>query len=186
MLARHLAMALFGTALASAPALAQTQAPSSTTSPPAVNQPSTTGAPAPNMNFMTQEQPGQWRASKLEGLDVYNNNNEKIGDIGELIVDSNGQVQAVVIGVGGFLGLGEHDVAVPFREIKLVIEPRASAAASNTAPPASPASPGTTAPSTTGSTTSTTADMNRSTPDHAMLNMTKDQLTAAPEFKYSR
>jgi hypothetical protein len=82
--------------------------------------------------------------------------------------------------------LGEHDVAVPFREIKLMIEPRASTAASNTAPPASPASPGTTAPSTTGSTTSTTADMNRSTPDHAMLNMTKDQLTAAPEFKYSR
>src|ERR687891_401141 len=52
---------------------------------------------------------GQWRASKLMGLDVYNEANEKLGDINEIILDKNGKVSAVVIGVGGFLGMGEHD-----------------------------------------------------------------------------
>jgi sporulation protein YlmC with PRC-barrel domain len=49
---------------------------------------------------------GNWRASKLMGLDVYNAANEKLGDINELILDKNGKVNAVVIGVGGFLGRG--------------------------------------------------------------------------------
>ena len=78
-------------------------------------------------SWMTQEQPGQWRASKLDGLNVYNQNNEKIGDISELIVDSSGTIQAVVVGVGGFLGLGERDVAIPFDQIKFVNEPLAVA-----------------------------------------------------------
>ena len=109
--------------------------------------------------WMTQEQPGQWRASKLEGLDVYNQNNEKIGDISELIVDSSGKIQAVVIGVGGFLGMGERDVAVPMDQIKFVNEPRAVATTTTTgsstvatAPNApatatAPATPGTVSPS---------------------------------------
>src|SRR5580700_8772400 len=64
-------------------------------------------------NWMTQEASGQWRASKMIGLNVYNNDNEKIGDISELIVDRNGKVAAVVVGAGGFLGIGERDVAIP-------------------------------------------------------------------------
>ena len=48
-------------------------------------------------NWITQEGSGQWRASKLEGLDVYNDNNEKIGDISELLVDSSGKIQAVIV-----------------------------------------------------------------------------------------
>jgi PRC-barrel domain len=48
-------------------------------------------------------------------LDVYSSNNsDKIGDIGELILDSSGKVQAVVIGVGGYLGIGKRAIAVPF------------------------------------------------------------------------
>jgi len=200
MLLKHLSTALLGTALMAMPALAQTQPSGSAAGSSSMN----------TNNWMTQEQPGQWRASKLEGLDVYNNNNEKVGDISELLVDSSGKIQAVVIGVGGFLGMGEHDVAVPFDQIKLMSEPRAGATASNTttgtagmtgagtAGTAGPAgtTAGTTAnntaaaPATTGSTAgaTTTADnsMNRSAPDHALLNMTKDQLKAAPEFKYNR
>ena len=194
MLSKHLAMALFGTALIAMPALAQTQPSGSSASPSAGSM--STG------NWMTQEQPGQWRASKLEGLDVYNNNNEKIGDISELLVDQSGKIQAVVIGVGGFLGMGEHDVAVPFDQIKLMTEPRAGATAANTTttgtagmntagtarPAGTTAGTTTTAPATTGSTSSTTSSntMARSAPDHALLDMTKDQLKAAPEFKYSR
>lgn len=148
--------------------------------------------------LMTQEQPGQWRASKLEGLNVYNNNDEKIGDISELIVDSSGKIQAVIVGVGGFLGIGERDVAVPFDQIKFVNEPRANANSSNTGAAGANASAGatgtappsgtTTAPAnpTATGTPATGNNANRSAPDHAMLNMTKDQLKAVPEFKYAR
>jgi sporulation protein YlmC with PRC-barrel domain len=208
MLAKHLALALLGTTLIAAPALAQTNQPTgSTTAPPA----SSTAAPAQmnTGNWMTQEQPGQWRASKLEGLDVYNQNNEKIGDISELLVDSSGKIQAVVVGVGGFLGIGERDVALPFDQIKFINEPRAVATATTTdgtaattpnapatprapATATAPAAPGAspTAPTTTGTVATDRPADNaaRSAPDHAMLttNMTKDQLKAAPEFKYAR
>ncbi len=186
MLAKHLAMALLGTALVSAPALAQTQPSGSTSTAPSASQSSAMSSG----NWMTQEQPGQWRASKLDGVNVYNNNNEKIGDISELIVDQSGKIQAVVIGVGGFLGMGEHDVAVPFDQIKFSNEPRAATTASNTTTTGTAGTAGTTAPSTTGSVATTTGanadNANRSAPDHAILNMTKDQLKAAPEFKYKR
>lgn len=199
MVAKHLAVALLGSALIAAPALAQTSSGSGTTT-----NPSTSTAPAMNTNTgsssmgsgntMTQMQPGQWRASKLEGLNVYNNNNEKIGDISELLVDESGKIQAVVVGVGGFLGMGEHDVAIPFEQVKFVNEPRANASAANTAPAGTGnTATTTTAPNTTGSvapstgtaaTTGSAAD--RSAPDHAMVNMTKDQLKGMPEFKYNR
>jgi sporulation protein YlmC with PRC-barrel domain len=202
MFAKHLALALLGTTLMAAPVLAQTSPPAgSTTAPPA----GSTAAPAQmnTGNWLTQEQPGQWRASKLEGLDIYNQNNEKIGDISELLVDSSGKIQAVVVGVGGFLGIGERDVAIPFDQIRLVNEPRAVATTATTTDPnapaaprataTAPAAPGTvspTAPTTTGTVaTDRPADAAaRATPDHAMLttNMTKDQLKAAPEFKYAR
>ena len=74
---------------------------------------------------------GEWRTSKLIGLNVYNDNNEKLGDINELLIDKSGKVQAVVIGVGGFLGMGEHSVAVAFDQVKFVNEPVAYAAGSS-------------------------------------------------------
>jgi len=55
---------------------------------------------------------GEWQSSKLIHMNVYNAQNEKIGDIKELMLDKSGKVEDVVIGVGGFLGMGEHDVAV--------------------------------------------------------------------------
>src|ERR1700712_588149 len=157
---KQIAFALVGSAVLAGPVLAET-------------------APAPNNGqFVTQEKAGQWRASKLRGLNVYNNNNEKIGDINELLVDGTGKVAAVVIGVGGFLGMGEHDVAVPFDQIKFTNESRREAKKDETKKNAS---------DTTGSPrTSNTAgaDANRAAPDHAVLNATKDQLKAAPQFKY--
>jgi sporulation protein YlmC with PRC-barrel domain len=91
-------------------------------------QPSQPTAPSPQIGageWITQSQPDQWQASNLEGLDVYSSNNgDKIGDIGELILDSSGKVQAVVIGVGGYLGIGKRAIAVPFGQIRFVNEPR--------------------------------------------------------------
>lgn len=143
---------------------------------------------------MTQMQPGQWRASKLEGLNVYNENNEKIGDISEMLVDESGKIQAVVIGVGGFLGIGERNVAIPFEQVKFVMEPRATASTGTTGTTGTAGmgnNATTTAPSTTGSTAGTTAatdadSANRTGPDHAMVSMTKEQLQNMPEFKMSR
>lgn len=138
---------------------------------------------------MTQIQPGQWRASQMDGLDVYNQNNEKIGDISEMLVDQSGKIQAVVVGVGGFLGIGERNVAIPFEQVRFVNEPRTTAATTTTGTAGTGGT--TTAPSTTGSTAGTTAQTgadtaNRTSPDHAMVNMTKEQLQAMPEFRMSR
>src|SRR3954463_3849458 len=121
---KTIALALATTILSST-VWAQTNPPAPSSTPP------TTAAPAQSGQFLTQEKPGQWRASKLKGLDVYNNSNEKIGDIREVLLNRDGKVEAVVIGVGGFLGLGEHDVAVPFSEVKFVDQPRTSNTSEN-------------------------------------------------------
>jgi sporulation protein YlmC with PRC-barrel domain len=127
---------------------------------------------------------GNWRASKLVGLKVYNDNNESVGSINDLLADKNGAIKAVVIGVGGFLGVGEHLVAVPFDKIKFSDE---AVAYTGTAAPGAN-KPGTTtgaAPTTAPPATATASKPNPWYPDHAVFNATKDELKAMPEFKYS-
>jgi sporulation protein YlmC with PRC-barrel domain len=163
-------LAAAAAALMSSAALAQTVQPSTTVT--------ATTATVSATNWMTQETAGQWRASKMVGLNVYNSNNEKIGDIAELIVDQSGKLEAVVIGAGGFLGIDQRDVAVPFGQINWVFQPMPSSRVNNS-----------TIPYTTGAGAGTAPIRNdgpRSYPDHAVLNMTKDQLKAAPAFKFSR
>jgi sporulation protein YlmC with PRC-barrel domain len=75
---------------------------------------------------------GEWRASKLVGVNVYNDANEKIGDINDVILDKSGKVENVVLGVGGFLGMGEHYVAVAYDKLKWSNEPPRSTTASTT------------------------------------------------------
>jgi sporulation protein YlmC with PRC-barrel domain len=130
-----------------------------------------------------------WRASKVVGLNVYNDNNEKIGSINDLLMDKSGNVKAAVIGVGGFLGMGAHLVAVSFDKIKFSDEPVAYTGAANTMPPGAnrPSSTTTTgSTATTGSSPATTPSKpNPWYPDHAVFNATRDELKALPEFKYS-
>jgi hypothetical protein len=165
-----LILATAAASLMSSTAFAQTPSPSAGSPAPAVIATTTTVT-----NWMTQEGAGQWRGSKLIGLNVFNDANEKVGDISELILDRSGKLDAVVIGAGGFLGLGQHDVAVPYGQITWSYQPVASSRSG-------------TPTVTTGAAGSTTqrSEGPRSYPDHAVLNMTKDQLKAAPEFKYSR
>jgi sporulation protein YlmC with PRC-barrel domain len=145
-------------------------------------------AQTPSGPFMTEMKSGMWRASKLHDLNVYNNDNEKVGDINELLLDQSGKVEAVVIGVGGFLGLGEHNVAVPFEQIKWSNEPVRSARVST---PPTPPVPGARVDvpdrsDITGAIRSTAAEQaRRGYPDHAIISMTRDQLRAAPTFKYA-
>ena len=64
-------------------------------------------------------QTGEMRASKLIGTSVKNQAGESIGDINEVVLTKEGQIAAVVIGVGGFLGIGEREVAVSFESLRL-------------------------------------------------------------------
>lgn len=56
----------------------------------------------------------------LEGSTVYGINDERIGDIGEIMVDDQGMIQEVVVEVGGFLGIGEKPVAIPFDQMSVL------------------------------------------------------------------
>ena len=120
---------------------------------------------------------GQWRSSKLIGVDVYNNANEKVGDISEILLDTSGKITGVIIGVGGFLGLGQHDVLVTMDQLKFVNEPITRTTTTVTTaptggPPAAPARP-------------VRAANEQWYPDHAVINATKDQLKGMPAFKYN-
>jgi len=113
----------------------------------------------------------EWQASKLIHMNVYNAQNEKIGDIKELLIDKSGKIETVAIAVGGFLGMGERDVAVKFDQLKWNNEPAKSTNSSST--------------TTTGS-AQTRQTKDRNYPDHAVLNATKDQLKAMPQFDYNK
>lgn len=60
-----------------------------------------------------------WLMSDVYKATVYDANNNKIGQVDNLILSSDGQIKTAVIGVGGLLGVGEKDVAVPFSQLKV-------------------------------------------------------------------
>jgi len=124
-----LSAALLGAA--AAPSFAQM---SPTTPPP--SNPSIATAPA-TVDAM--------KGTTIIGTDIKNSADETIGEIDDVVVDSDGKIQHVVVSVGGFLGVGTRYVAVPWSDIRF--------------------------------------DRGR---EVALLNMTKDQLKAAPEYKYNR
>ena len=180
MIAKYAIAGVAGTALLASVAFAQS---------PATSDKTTQNSPTTTMSDTSTTSPssfqGHWRASKLVGLSVYNEKNESVGSINDMLTDKNGKITAVVIGVGGFLGVGEHLVAVPFEKVKFSTEPVAYTGASNA--PASGAGGTTTRPgTTTGAATAPAASKpNPWWPDHAIFNATKEELKAMPEFKYS-
>src|SRR6476659_6432682 len=154
------------------PALAQSNPPASAANPAAAATVTTT-APRAQSNL--------WRSAKLIGLNVYNDKNEKLGDINEILLDKSGKVEGVVIGVGGFLGMGEHDIKVDMSKLKFVDEPvRTSATTSTTTTT-------TTGEATRPATTTTTRSTEKQWyPNHAVLSgASKEQLKSMPQFKYN-
>jgi sporulation protein YlmC with PRC-barrel domain len=171
MLAKYMTAGLIGSALLATVAFAQT---------PTATGDKATMAPATASESSFQ---GNWRASKVVGLSVYNDKNESLGSINDLLMDKSGNIKAVVIGVGGFLGVGEHLVAIPLEKIKFVNEPvvyTGTASGAGTSGSSRPAST-----TTTGAAPVATSKPNPWYPDHAMFNATKDELKAMPEFKYA-
>lgn len=144
MMRMQLAVGFAATALLAGSALAQTTAPTQPVGPGQV---------------MTQMPPDLMRGSQLMGIDVYGADNQKIGDIDEVLVDRQGKIHGLVVGVGGFLGIGQKDVAIPFDQVQWMSNQEVQASAStpqrtNTADMTVPstATGGAGQPATTGST----------------------------------
>jgi sporulation protein YlmC with PRC-barrel domain len=70
----------------------------------------------------TSNYSGQISVSDLLNENVVNDANEKVGDINDLLIDSKGKVAAVIVGVGGFLGMGEKDVALTFDQLSFATD----------------------------------------------------------------
>ncbi|WP_314947451.1 PRC-barrel domain-containing protein [Bradyrhizobium cosmicum] len=172
MLMKSIAAGLAGTALFATVAFAQS--------------PTATTDKAPSATTTITTASNEWRVSKMSGVKVYNEANENIGSINDLLMDKSGAIKIAVIGVGGFLGMGEHLVAVPYEKLKFVNEAVAYTGAGTNPgakPPASTttgAATGTDRPATT-----TTSSASKWYPDHAVFNASKDELKNMPEFKYS-
>jgi sporulation protein YlmC with PRC-barrel domain len=131
---------------------------------------------------------GQWRLNKTIGLDVYNQSNEKLGDISELLLDQSGKIQTAILGVGGFLGVGERLVAVNFDQLTFVDHPIEQKVGSTTqAPSTSTKNANLSTQTTTGTATVRSARSadEKWYPDHAIVNITADQLKAMNQFKYN-
>jgi sporulation protein YlmC with PRC-barrel domain len=95
---------------------APTTAPSGT--PPAASTAPRAAAPAAATPAARHMREHEMRASKLIGSSIHDASDQKIGSVTDLIVDRDGKVTEVVVGVGGFLGAGEKNVAVKMADLK--------------------------------------------------------------------
>jgi sporulation protein YlmC with PRC-barrel domain len=113
---------------------------------------------ATSAGSITQQQAGEYLADDMIGASVRNAQNENIGSVSDIVIDGEGRVKAMVVSVGGFLGIGDKHVAIPWNDVHVQ-----------------------TKSGTTGSTAAGAAEALRN--PMLTVNMTKDQLKQAPEFK---
>jgi sporulation protein YlmC with PRC-barrel domain len=71
-------------------------------------------------NTITAQKPDEWLATRLRGTSVLGSDGVKIGSVDDILIDRSGSIKALVIGVGGFLGIGAKDVAIPFKQFQVV------------------------------------------------------------------
>lgn len=132
-----MAAAVLLASTAIAPAYAQTQpatpappAPAAPAAPadPAAKPADSAATPAPKTgsdsaaasgSYLTEQAETQISANDYIGKPVYNAEDKSIGDVNDLIMEEDGGIVAAVIGVGGFLGIGEKDVAVPMEKLTM-------------------------------------------------------------------
>jgi sporulation protein YlmC with PRC-barrel domain len=161
-------------ALAAGTVVAQTSSP-----------PTPAPAPAPAINEKAVSNlagQGKWRASKVIGVDIYGPDDKKVGDVTEILLDKNGKIEMITVGVGGFLGIGSKDVAIPFADVDWSDQPLQVA---NSPPPSTlttpPAPSGAASPPPPSVATARAPQMY---PDHGKISHTKEQLTSAPAVTY--
>ena len=78
----------------------------------------TTSTTATTGEVVTHQKQGELRANSVIGMRVQGGQDEKIGKINDLVIDESGQVSAAVISIGGFLGIGDKVVAVPWQKVR--------------------------------------------------------------------
>ncbi|MGP0089849.1 MAG: PRC-barrel domain-containing protein [Xanthobacteraceae bacterium] len=101
------------------PVLAQSLTPRANQSTTETSSSMSSGA-APEAHVIVSQSSNQWLVSKFEGSDVLGSDNQKIGSVTDILFDEAGKIDAYVVGVGGFLGIGEKDVALAPSSFQLV------------------------------------------------------------------
>ena len=97
-------------ATAEAPAVKGDKPTAESTSPAATTDETKTAAI--DKSQLTEIPAGEIRSEELVGTTVYGANNENVGEIGDVVLSTDGKVDSIIIDVGGFLGIGEKEVAV--------------------------------------------------------------------------
>src|SRR5215212_1833277 len=166
-------------------------------------------APTPP-GFLTAPPPGSMRASDVIGTEVIGSDIRRLGTIDDVVLDRGGTVAAVVIGTGGFLGIGEKKVAVPYEALlwNYDVDPTTGPSSSTTGGAPQPGGgapqtrsavttdPGPANPNATGTVGdpaqpaeglrpqgATVPVTGGGEPKRAVLRMTVEELRNAPEFK---
>ncbi|MCZ8179341.1 MAG: PRC-barrel domain-containing protein [Rhizobium sp.] len=138
------AAALLGSTAIAPFAIAQDAGTGATTTPPAATSGADTMTPAPatpdassgsmgttaqapaassaSGTYLTEQAENHISVNDFMGQAIYTSDNQSIGEINDLLVEDNGYVVAAVVGVGGFLGIGEKNVAIPFDKITITRE----------------------------------------------------------------
>ncbi|MBA5779456.1 PRC-barrel domain-containing protein [Stappia sp. F7233] len=105
-------------AFAVAPAFAEETTPMQQGTGPAeaatASPQAATAAQMQDLGFLTQQENGQWLANSYIGQPVTNSEQEVLGDVADLLIGPNGEVTGALVSIGGFLGIGEKIVALPF------------------------------------------------------------------------
>jgi PRC-barrel domain len=139
-------------------AMAQASPPAD---PPKAAAPKADAAPVDAAKFIASQSADQWVFSKFKGTDVLGPDDAQVGDVNDILYDKQGKILALIVGVGGFLGIGEKSVAIDMSAFQVV-------------------------PASTGSTSGAGAAMGSDDPTNVKLKVswTKEQVKNAPEFQY--
>ena len=114
-----------------APAASSTEmkspaAPTTSTEMKTPAAPSTSASSTPaaktEAKFVNSQRQDQFLASKFKGTDVIGADDKKIGDVSDILFDKDGKIEAYVVGVGGFLGIGAKEVAVGMDKLKFMTD----------------------------------------------------------------
>ena len=120
--------------------------------------------PHDTAKFIAAQSTDQWVFSKFKGSDVLGPDNAHIGSVNDMLFDKNGKILGLIVGVGGFLGIGEKNVAIDMSAFQPV--------------------PASTGSSTTGGGSAMTTRSDDPTMTKLKVTWTKDQLKNAPDFQY--
>ena len=128
--------------------------------------------------FITRQAAGTLRAPKLVGVAVYDSNDKSVGKVEDVLLGHDGAAKVIVIGMGGFLGIGSREIGLPYAAIHWRTEARKVEAGQ----------PGAGAADQPVMKTVPTAQTEayQGYPDKAVLDMTQAELKSAPEFHYAK